>query len=206
MTVRAMAGGVASFEQPAGGGGSQRDAHDRESELEHGHVAEVPEVVVVGRREDDVGAGHAEEGEGAGRGREGHHPRMSLLADEPRGEAIEAFFRATAMPDEAIEDAWHAEVVGARGARADACLRLGGDGRHGARRRDPCRARRPCRATGSRRPRGESPPFMLEIGRQLADLLPHGEYRVIEGQGHVVDPRVLAPILAEFLAAESRQG
>lgn len=125
MTVRAMAGGVASFEQPAGGGGSQRDAHDRESELEHGHVAEVPEVVVVGRREDDVGAGHAEEGEGAGRGREGHHPRMSLLADERRGEAIEAFFRATAMPHEAIEDAWHAEVVGARGARADACLRLG---------------------------------------------------------------------------------
>jgi pimeloyl-ACP methyl ester carboxylesterase len=46
---------------------------------------------------------------------------------------------------------------------------------------------------------GESPPFMIEVGVRLADLLSAGSHRVIEGQGHGVAPEILAPLVAEFL-------
>jgi hypothetical protein len=45
----------------AGRGSGQRHADDRKGEVEVGHVAQVAEVVVIRRREDDVGAGDAEE-------------------------------------------------------------------------------------------------------------------------------------------------
>ena len=46
---------------------------------------------------------------------------------------------------------------------------------------------------------GVSPPFMLEVGRRLAELLPDARHRVLEGQGHVVPPEILVPVVAEFL-------
>jgi pimeloyl-ACP methyl ester carboxylesterase len=46
---------------------------------------------------------------------------------------------------------------------------------------------------------GESPPFMREVGRRLAHLLPEGRLQVVEGHGHVVPPDVLAPVVAEHL-------
>lgn len=45
----------------------------------------------------------------------------------------------------------------------------------------------------------ESPPFMVEAGSRLTDLLPEASHRMIEGQGHVVAPDVLAPVIAGFL-------
>ena len=46
----------------------------------------------------------------------------------------------------------------------------------------------------------ESPPWMAGTARELADALPHGQLHVMTGQGHVVPPEVLAPMLTEFLA------
>ena len=46
---------------------------------------------------------------------------------------------------------------------------------------------------------GESPPFMHEVGRRLADLLPAGSLQVLSGQEHVVDPELLTPVVVEFL-------
>jgi hypothetical protein len=40
---------------------------------------------------------------------------------------------------------------------------------------------------------------MLEVGRRLADLLPDGRDRVLEGQGHEAAPEALVPVVAEFL-------
>jgi hypothetical protein len=40
---------------------------------------------------------------------------------------------------------------------------------------------------------------MLEVGRRLADLLPDGWHRVLEGQGHEAGPEALVPVVAEFL-------
>ena len=48
---------------------------------------------------------------------------------------------------------------------------------------------------------GASFPFMRETAQALADVLPAGQHRVLEGQEHNVDPAVLAPVLTEFLKA-----
>jgi pimeloyl-ACP methyl ester carboxylesterase len=45
---------------------------------------------------------------------------------------------------------------------------------------------------------GASPAWMLDVGRQAADTLPHGRLRILEGQEHVVAPEILVPVLAEF--------
>ncbi len=47
---------------------------------------------------------------------------------------------------------------------------------------------------------GASFPFMHETARLLADALPNGETRVVQGQEHNVDPGVLAPALRSFFA------
>ncbi len=44
-------------------------------------------------------------------------------------------------------------------------------------------------------------PWMRQTAQALADALPDGEIRILEGQGHDVDPAVLAPVLKEFFKA-----
>ncbi|MFD9393093.1 alpha/beta fold hydrolase [Streptomyces sp. NPDC060000] len=43
-----------------------------------------------------------------------------------------------------------------------------------------------------------SPPWLREAARAVADAVPDGTYRTLAGQTHMVDPTVLAPVLAEF--------
>ena len=45
---------------------------------------------------------------------------------------------------------------------------------------------------------GASPDWLPEAAQATARALPHGEYRLLEGQTHDVDPKVLAPELDEF--------
>jgi pimeloyl-ACP methyl ester carboxylesterase len=45
---------------------------------------------------------------------------------------------------------------------------------------------------------GADMPFMRESAQALADALPNGKVRFLEGQGHNVDATVLAPALKEF--------
>lgn len=47
---------------------------------------------------------------------------------------------------------------------------------------------------------GGTNPFMSAAAQALADLLPHGQVRILEGQGHDLDPSVLGPVLQAFLA------
>jgi pimeloyl-ACP methyl ester carboxylesterase len=47
---------------------------------------------------------------------------------------------------------------------------------------------------------GESPPFMLDIARDLVDALPNARLQILEGQDHAADPEVLGPVVAGFLA------
>lgn len=46
---------------------------------------------------------------------------------------------------------------------------------------------------------GDSPPFMHEVGQRLADLLPAGSFQVVPGQDHNADPKVVSPLVADFL-------
>jgi len=50
---------------------------------------------------------------------------------------------------------------------------------------------------------GADVPWMRESAQALADALPYGETRFLDGQGHDVDPAVLAPVVVEFLAADA---
>ena len=44
-------------------------------------------------------------------------------------------------------------------------------------------------------------PWMRQTAETLAAALPDGQVRILEGQGHDVDPGVLAPVLSEFFNA-----
>ena len=46
-------------------------------------------------------------------------------------------------------------------------------------------------------------PFMRETARALANIIPDGQHRILEGQEHNVDPAVLAPVLVEFFKAQN---
>jgi hypothetical protein len=41
---------------------------------------------------------------------------------------------------------------------------------------------------------------MIDIARQIADAMPNGRCRILEGQEHVVPPEILVPVLKEFFA------
>ncbi|MGW7384053.1 alpha/beta fold hydrolase [Streptomyces sp. NPDC054794] len=47
---------------------------------------------------------------------------------------------------------------------------------------------------------GASPAWLREATRAVAETAPEGSYRTLEDQTHMVDPDVLAPVLAEFFA------
>jgi pimeloyl-ACP methyl ester carboxylesterase len=46
---------------------------------------------------------------------------------------------------------------------------------------------------------GVDMPFMRETAQALADALPDGQVRFLDGQGHDVDMAILAPVLKEFI-------
>ncbi len=48
---------------------------------------------------------------------------------------------------------------------------------------------------------GADMPWMRQTAQALADALPDGRVRFLDGQGHDVDPAVLAPVLVEFFTA-----
>jgi pimeloyl-ACP methyl ester carboxylesterase len=48
---------------------------------------------------------------------------------------------------------------------------------------------------------GADMPFMRASAQALSDAIPGGEVRFLDGQGHDVDPTVLAPALKEFFTA-----
>ena len=44
-------------------------------------------------------------------------------------------------------------------------------------------------------------PFMPDAARVLSQAIPQGQLRILEGQTHEVNPRVLAPVLVEFFTS-----
>lgn len=49
---------------------------------------------------------------------------------------------------------------------------------------------------------GASPPWMTDIGEQVAEALLHGQHVLMKGQQHVVPPEVLVPVLTRFFTAK----
>jgi hypothetical protein len=126
----------------------------------------------------------------------------ALLAENRRGDAVELFMRVTETPEEAIAGARSADFWPALEALAHtlaydaACL---GDGA-------PPTARlaavsQPALvATGGPHP-PDAARWVKALGPAadaMAASLPHAEHRILDGQGHVADPRVIGPLLADF--------
>jgi pimeloyl-ACP methyl ester carboxylesterase len=125
----------------------------------------------------------------------------TLLAEDRRGEALEYFWRSIGMPQEMVDEMRHtprwAELEAMAPTMAYDSEVMGDISRGGAVPTDLAGRV----ATGTLvLVGGASPEWMIDVAKQLADALPNGRYRVLEGQEHVVPPELLVPVLAEFLA------
>lgn len=119
------------------------------------------------------------------------------LADGRRGDAVELFLRLTGLGEEMIRGArqspmWAGmESVAPSLAYDDAVM---GDGLLPRERLAAIPV--PVLSVAG----GASPEWMREAARSVAETVPRGSHRVLEGQTHMVEPEVLGPVLAEFLA------
>ncbi|MFE0514765.1 alpha/beta fold hydrolase [Streptomyces sp. NPDC058964] len=119
------------------------------------------------------------------------------LGQGRRGDAVEHFLRLTGLAEEMIRGARQSpmwadmEAIAPSLAHDDAVM---GDGLVPRERLAAITV--PVLAVAG----GASPAWMREAARAVAEASPRGTYRTLEGQTHRVDPDVLAPVLAEFLA------
>jgi pimeloyl-ACP methyl ester carboxylesterase len=121
----------------------------------------------------------------------------ATLGDGRRGDAVELFLRLAGMPEGMIQGArrspeWAGmEAVAPTLAYDDAIL---GDGLVPRDRLASVTV--PVLAVAG----DASPGWMRDATRAVAEAVPHGTYRSLPGQTHMVDPDALAPVLAEFFA------
>lgn len=47
---------------------------------------------------------------------------------------------------------------------------------------------------------GASPDWMRNVSKQVAQAVPHGSYVEVPGQGHMIPPQIVAPLLREFFS------
>ncbi|MEV6114315.1 alpha/beta hydrolase [Streptomyces sp. NPDC052109] len=119
------------------------------------------------------------------------------LAEGRRGDAVELFLRLTGLAEEMIQRArqspmWAGmEAVAPSLAHDDAVM---GDGLLPRERLAAISV--PVLALAG----GASPEWMREAVREIAGTVPDCAYRELEGQTHMVEPEVLGPVLAEFVA------
>ncbi|GAB2760566.1 alpha/beta fold hydrolase [Streptomyces bullii] len=119
------------------------------------------------------------------------------LAEDRRGDAVELFLRETGLAEEMIRGARQSpmwsdmETIAPTLAYDDACM-----GDSGVPRDLLASVTVPVLSVAG----GASPEWMRQAARAVAEAAPNGTYRTLEDQTHMVDPNVLAPVLAEFFA------
>ena len=122
----------------------------------------------------------------------------ALLAQDRRGDAVRLFFTSMGLPPEAVDYLSQdpALLANAPTLLYDPFEVMSAQGRGG---KTPAE-----QASGLTMPAlvlagAASPDWMIDASTQIADALPNGRLRVLEGQEHVVPPEVLAPVLVEFI-------
>ncbi|MEV5549924.1 alpha/beta hydrolase [Streptomyces sp. NPDC052309] len=119
------------------------------------------------------------------------------LAQGRRGDAVELFLRLTGLGEEVIRGArqspmWAGmETIAPSLAYDDAVM---GDGRL------PRSLLASIAVPVLSLAGGASAGWMREAARAVAETVPQGTYRTLEGQSHMVEPGVLAPVLMEYFA------
>ncbi|SDP77290.1 Pimeloyl-ACP methyl ester carboxylesterase [Streptomyces sp. cf386] len=117
------------------------------------------------------------------------------LAQGRRGDAVELFLRLTGMAEQTIQGARQSPMWAGMEAIAPSLAydnAVMGDGLAPRERLASITA--PLLAVAG----GASPSWMREATRTVAETVPEGTYRSLEGQTHMVEPDVLGPVLAEF--------
>ncbi|MFI6012841.1 alpha/beta fold hydrolase [Streptomyces sp. NPDC051243] len=134
--------------------------------------------------------------EGGAKERAEYTERLTeMLEQGRRGDAVELFLRLTGMAEEMIQRArqspmWSGmETIAPSLAYDDAVM---GDGLVPRARLSSVTV--PVLAVAG----GASPSWMREAARAIAQTVPDGTYRSLEGQTHMVEPDVLGPVLVEF--------
>ncbi|MET9450098.1 alpha/beta fold hydrolase [Streptomyces cinerochromogenes] len=119
------------------------------------------------------------------------------LAEDRRGDAVELFLRLTGLAEDMIRRARQAPMWAGMEALAPSLAHDDAVMGDGLLPRDRLAAVRvPVLAVAG----GASPEWMHRAAQAVAEAVPQGTYRVLPGQTHMVEPEVLGPALAEFLA------
>jgi pimeloyl-ACP methyl ester carboxylesterase len=122
----------------------------------------------------------------------------ALLAQNRRVDALTFYFASMGLPTEVVEHLAHdpAMLANAPTIRYDPYEVMSEHSRGGTTPAEQAsRVTMPALVLAG----GASPEWMIDASRQIADALPNGRLRVLEGHDHVVPPEVLAPILTEFV-------
>jgi pimeloyl-ACP methyl ester carboxylesterase len=125
----------------------------------------------------------------------------AVLSEDRRGDAVELFMALVGMPQEMVEGMRHTPSWAGLEAMAPTLAydsEIMGDVARGG--TIPLDQARGVTVPALVLTGGADYPWMTEVGRQIADALPNGRHRVLEGQEHAVPPEVLVPVLAEFFA------
>jgi pimeloyl-ACP methyl ester carboxylesterase len=123
----------------------------------------------------------------------------TMIAEGRRGDAVEYFMtKVIGMPAEMVagmrtQPWWPAQEAIAHTLAYDA--RIMGDYSI------PADAASQVKAPTAVIAGGADFPWMRETAEALASAIPDGQARLLDGQGHDVDPKVLAPVLVEFFNA-----
>src|ERR671911_53544 len=125
----------------------------------------------------------------------------AMLSDDRRGDAVELFMTMVGMPQEMIEGMRHTPRWAGLQAMAPTLAYdsevMGDIGRDGT---IPVEQASRVRVPALVLTGGADYPWMTDVGRRLAEAMPNGQHRVLEGQEHAVSPEVLVPVLTEFFA------
>ena len=126
----------------------------------------------------------------------------ALVAAGRDGDAVALFMRLTGMPADAVDamrdEPWFAATTALGPSLVHDSAAMGNADRGATVPSDLIAAARTAYPTlvlvGA-----ANPPFFLDAARQLAAELPDAHLQVLAGAGHVVDPEILAPAVADFV-------
>jgi pimeloyl-ACP methyl ester carboxylesterase len=129
-----------------------------------------------------------------------------LLDDQRDEDAVELFLRTVGAPDDLVDEMrrepWWPGMVGLAPSLVHDSEAMGD--RHGA--TVPSHLLAQVHAPTLVLHGDASPPWMLDVARQLVDGLPDASLEILAGQEHVVPADVLAPVLDRFLALPTELG
>jgi pimeloyl-ACP methyl ester carboxylesterase len=125
----------------------------------------------------------------------------TILAEDHRGDAVELFMTMVGTPQEMVDqmriEPWWAGLEAIAPTLAYDSAVMGDSSRGGT---IPTDVVGDVSVPALVLCGGASPEWMIEVGRQVADVLPDGRHGVLEGQEHVVPPEVLVPVLKDLFS------